>query len=295
MIEFYIFGDMGSGSQSQYDVSNALLEDGINQKKDTFVCGLGDNIYENGCYSLHDNQFYTKFEKPYEKISNEIKFFMCLGNHDYGYHNNGDIISHINNSEYQIQYGIQSQHNGGKWYMPSNCYHYSKEDVNFKIEFFVMDSNFDVLTKKQKLNQFRKLKKWIKSSDAHWKILVGHHTWKSVGYHGGENPEFENYLRKLFKETSFDVYMCGHDHIKQVSEYKINNKKVSLIICGTGGGEIIDLETDVDFNKLNINNYELLFLSCNLGYCNCKATKSKLIFTFKNEKNQLEYIYNIKK
>ena len=109
MIEFYILGDMGSGSKLQYDVSNALLEDGINQKKNTFVCGLGDNIYENGCYSLHDNQFYTKFEKPYEKISNEIKFFMCLHNHDYGYHNNGGSISHINNLI--IKYNMVFNHN----------------------------------------------------------------------------------------------------------------------------------------------------------------------------------------
>ena len=70
-----------------------------------------------------------------------------------------------------------------------------------------MDSNFDVLTKKQKSNQFRKLKKWIKSSKAHWKILIGDHTWESVGYHGGENPEFQNYLRKLLKKLHL-MFIC---------------------------------------------------------------------------------------
>ena len=82
--------------------------------------------------------------------------------------------------------------------IPSHCYHYIKKNGNFKIEFFVMDSNFDVLTKKQKSNQFRKLKKWIKSSKAHWKILIGRHTWESVGYHGGENPEFQKLFTKTF-------------------------------------------------------------------------------------------------
>ena len=67
MLQFYILGDMGSGEISQYLVSNAL-QNHIKNKK-TFVCGLGDNIYETGCTSINDEQFITKFEKPYENIS----------------------------------------------------------------------------------------------------------------------------------------------------------------------------------------------------------------------------------
>ena len=40
MIEFYIFGDMGSGLKPQYDVSNALLEDGIKRKTIRFSFGF---------------------------------------------------------------------------------------------------------------------------------------------------------------------------------------------------------------------------------------------------------------
>ena len=134
MIEFYILGDMGSGNKSQLQVVNGLLKDNIHKKK-TFVCGLGDNIYENGCYSVDDHQFYTKFEKPYEKIPNSIKFYMCLGNHDYGY-------SHTDNSEFQIQYGIKSQKLNKKWFMPSKYYHFQKKKNDLVIEFFVIYTNF---------------------------------------------------------------------------------------------------------------------------------------------------------
>ena len=120
MIEFYIFGDMCSGNQSQSSVVDGLLKDNIHLKN-TFICGLGDNIYENGCYSLNDNQFITKFELPYGKIKDSIKFYMCLGNHDYGYHN------HTNNYIYQIQYGINSQKENKKWYMPHNYYQFNKK------------------------------------------------------------------------------------------------------------------------------------------------------------------------
>ena len=45
MIGFYILGDMGSGESSQLLVSNAL-KNHIGSKDNTFICGLGDNIYD---------------------------------------------------------------------------------------------------------------------------------------------------------------------------------------------------------------------------------------------------------
>ena len=63
MIEFYILGDMGSGEKSQYLVSSAIenhIKKNIKNDK-TFICGLGDNIYEDGCTSINDKQFITKF------------------------------------------------------------------------------------------------------------------------------------------------------------------------------------------------------------------------------------------
>ena len=293
MIEFYMLGDMGSGLKSQTDVVSGMLDDEIHLK-DTFVCGLGDNIYENGCSSVSDVQFSTKFEKPYGKIPDSIKFYMCLGNHDYGYEEGNGYFQQIDNSKHQVNYGIQSQKKGKKWYMPSNYYRFHKQDGDVSIDFFVMDSNFDVLSIKKQKTQYDDLKKWINSSKSDWKILIGHHTWKSVAEHGGENPDFENYLYQLFTEAPFDIYMCGHDHIKQVSEYKIKNKKVTLIICGTGGAILPERDL-IDFDKKNIDDYDFIFLSTNLGFGNCQATKRKLTFTFKNEKNKLEFIYDLSK
>ena len=86
MDHFFLLGDMGSGDPEQYRVGERMYEK-IKElnKKDVFVCGLGDNIYERGWESIDDPQFISKFEKPYEKISNDVKFYMCLGNHDYGH------------------------------------------------------------------------------------------------------------------------------------------------------------------------------------------------------------------
>ena len=59
---------MGSGEDDQYKVADAMHQK-IKQlnKKDIFVCGLGDNIYEDGCYALEDEQFKTKFGYPMKR------------------------------------------------------------------------------------------------------------------------------------------------------------------------------------------------------------------------------------
>ena len=161
MDNFILLGDMGSGEESQYKVAEAIVNK-LNEsnKKDIFVCGLGDNIYEEGCYSVNDRQFITKFEKPYENISDNVKFYMCLGNHDYGY--NLDLT---NNSQCQIDYGIKSQKEGKKWIMPSNYYTFKKKNI----QFFVMDTNFDFMDQNDLDKQKKFLKKEINKSNKNGK------------------------------------------------------------------------------------------------------------------------------
>ena len=49
----------------------------IKNNNSKFVCGLGDNIYDNGCNSVDDKQFVDKFEKHYKHIPDSIKF-ICV-------------------------------------------------------------------------------------------------------------------------------------------------------------------------------------------------------------------------
>ena len=155
MDHFILLVDMGSGMKDQITVAEKIHKK-INEinKKDIFVCGLGDNIYEDGVYSVNDDQFTTKFEKPYEKISDNVKFYMCLGIHDYGY--NLDLT---NNSQCQIDYGIKSQKEGKKWIMPSNYYTFKKKNI----QFFVMDTNFDFMDQNDLDKQKNFLKRYLES------------------------------------------------------------------------------------------------------------------------------------
>ena len=88
------------------------LSDLLNET--TVCCPLVSNTRNGGIQELLNHAQNLGY------ISDSIKFYMCLGNHDYGYQN-------INNSIYQIQYGINSQKENKKWYMPHNYYQFHKK------------------------------------------------------------------------------------------------------------------------------------------------------------------------
>jgi len=284
MVKFYLLGDMGSGEIHQKNVSKALYKHMKDKPKNIFVCGLGDNIYEDGCFSEDDTQFKDKFEKPYSNIPNNNKFYMCLGNHDYGTDTMG-----VGNSIHQINYAKKSKADGKKWIMDDYYYTFKKGNVDF----FVLDTNFDqyVLEPKVVRDQMNYMVKKINDSKAKWKIVYGHHTWFSVGEHGGEEESVKKFMEELLKKCSFDVYMCGHDHNKQVIELEMFNKKVTLVVCGTGGKAYHDY---TNYDHLN-NNCNLFFISNNLGFGYCNINGNKLSLDFFDDKNKLEYSHEIKK
>ena len=286
MIVFSIFGDMGSGFVSQYKVAESLMKN-INKNKVTFVCGLGDNIYPSGCYSKDDKQFKIKFEEPYKKIPNKIKFYMCLGNHD-----SGNYIHRLfgDRSKNQIEYGIESQEQDKKWYLPGHYYTFNKKHGDVKIDFFVIDTNLDFISNELKDEQMKYMVKALKSSDADWKILYGHHTWISIAGHGNADSVLDKYIRKLIK-LGIDMYMNGHDHNKQIIETNIGNRVVTVITCGTGG-KVYDDELNLDdIDKKS----KLVWHKETLGFGTFFCTKKKLRLEMFDEENKLETTYVIHK
>ena len=165
---------------------------------------------------VDDEQFTTKFEEPYKKISNDVKFYMCLQNHDYG--NNLDLT---NNSQHQIDYGIHSQKEGKKWVMPSKYYTFKKKNI----QFFVMDTNFDFMDDEEIKEQLDYLVREINKSKKPWKILIGHHTLRSVGGMEMQNQVkkwkiFKNYLRNVKYTFTYAVMIIINKLSKQLLEVR---------------------------------------------------------------------------
>jgi len=136
---FLAIGDFGEPNKRLQIVASSL--DIIAQRTNpSFILTLGDNMYEDGCMSVNDPQFNTKwfqvFIRPF--LSLQVPWKVCLGNHDY-----------YGNPQSQIDYTKHPANYRGLWQCPSNNYNFKVNDLgqedagcaNPLVEFFCIDTN----------------------------------------------------------------------------------------------------------------------------------------------------------
>jgi len=269
--------DTGSGDPEQYKVAKSIENLIKRYPNISAVIIAGDNIYPHGCSSIDDIQFIEKFQKPYEKIN--LPFYLCLGNHDYG-----TMISNFSQNE--INYTYSPKNTGRKWNIPSKWYTQSFPYCDF----FFIDTNFDMLSELEIRKQLRNTIRSIQNSKKRWKILCGHHTWRSVGGHGNAEPKHEAFMDNLLKSVKIDLYLCGHDHCKSL--IVVGKHKIPTLVIGTGGKEYD--ESYFYPEKMDQDSSILEYFSPNLGVCHMKCNDNSLSLTCYNERLQKEYNYTIK-
>jgi len=280
MVKFIAVADTGSGLPEQYRVAESMQKL-CKHKPINSILLLGDNIYEDGVSSVNDPQFQTKFEDPYKHINKP--FHLCLGNHDYG---NSFFTTGKGRENFQIEYSQSSK----KWSMPAKYYSIKRGPC----EIFFLDTNFEFMSESVIMKQFHEMLKKIKQSKSKWNIVCGHHTWRCVGGHGNAEKRHEVFMDDLLKAGArINLYMCGHDHCKNIilkkNPYK--KQKIPLLVIGTGGKsypkEFLHLE------NMKKDGSELLFHSPNLGSCLMDVTGKSMKLTCFNEKLQEEFTYKI--
>ena len=253
-------GDFGNGGPQQYNVAN-LINQVIKQKKTQFILGLGDNIYPFGVKSQNDSQFIDKFEKPYESLPDYINFYNVLGNHDY-----------FGNVQAQIEYQNLSK----RWIMPNKYYYFEKILNDVRVEFYAIDTNLysSKYLLEEAVEQESYLLNKLKESpdDNCWRIIFGHHPWRSTGFHGHCNVLLESFLDKMHQTKKIDLYISGHDHDNQ--HISIPDKP-HMLISGTGAKTRYIPKTYRDLKSYYYDNY-LLHYSENPGFINLNFSIDEL-------------------
>ena len=153
------------------------------------------------------------------------------------------------------------------------------------------------MSESQIMIQFKIMADKLKKSKQKWKIVCGHHPWRSVGGHGNADSRFESFMNDLCEESKFHLYMCGHDHCKNIilKNDPVDDSIISLLVIGTGGkiyhgGE----DGRPQMHNIKEGDSELLFHSPNLGVCLLDVTKKRIILTCYDENLIEEFKYTIK-
>ncbi|KAL9372314.1 hypothetical protein Peur_034558 [Populus x canadensis] len=210
-LSFLVLGDWGrKGAFNQSEV--ALQMGRIGEKLDIdFVVSTGDNFYDDGLTGEQDKAFDESFTQIYTAKSLQKQWYSVLGNHDYRGNAEAQLSLHLRKID-------------SRWL----CLRSFIVDAELAEIFFVDTTPFvkSYFTDAEGhtydwrgigsprayiANLIKDLKLALSESSAKWKIVVGHHSIRSIGHHG-DTKELVSKLLPILKANKVDFYMNGHDH-----------------------------------------------------------------------------------
>lgn len=206
-IRVLAFGDFGNGSEQQKEVAAAMQRYHQTQPFD-FAITLGDNFYSVGMESPTDPRWKTWWNELYDPLG--IKFYVSLGNHDWG---------SADSPAAEVLYAQSSP----SWRLPATYYTFTAGAV----QFFALDTN------EIPEAQMAWLKEELAKSRAIWKLVYGHHPIYSAGTHE-DNPRLVKQLLPVLKDRA-DIFLAGHDHDLQ---HLKPEGGVQFFVSGGGGAGI---------------------------------------------------------
>ena len=275
MTSILCIGNFGTGRKEQYEVANLLCK--LCQSMECkLILGLGNNIYPDGVRSIEDNQFLDKFEIPYKRLPENIKFYNILGNKDY----------HLKvSASSQINYHYSSK--SFRWIMPNNFYCFTKMFNSVPVEFIALDTNLDVM--KNRISQEKWAVNTLLERRARWRILFGHHPWKSFGSDNKEKHavgKLDEFYQNLVDTQKVDLIISGHDNSQQ---HIYIPDKPDMVISGVGGYAHTEKSKRTQMKK------ELKFRSLELGCVKIDVIRDVLTVSFYNTNQSQIYSFKIKK
>lgn len=199
-LSFLAVGDWGTKNATQRQVADAMAK--IAERDNVrFVISTGDNFYGKGVASTSDPLWKDAFEDVYTAPALMCPWYPVLGNHD-----------HKGNAMAQVAYSQVSP----RWSMPGPFYWRGKRlNDGSAAHFFFLDTTWIkrrmVLPRRDDDAQLQWLEQALATSNARWKIVVGHHPVFSGGRHGS-SPKLVRLVQPLLERYSVTAYLNGHDH-----------------------------------------------------------------------------------
>ncbi|PUZ41995.1 hypothetical protein GQ55_9G548100 [Panicum hallii var. hallii] len=230
-LSLLVVGDWGrGGTHNQSLVAEQMGRVGEKLGID-FVISTGDNFYDNGLKGVDDQAFEESFTDIYTAQSLQKPWYLVLGNHDY----RGDALAQLSpvlrkidsrficmrsfivNAEIVDFFFVDTTPFQKKYWTHPGKHHYDWRGVAPRGKYIA--------------NLLKDLDEAMQKSTAMWKIVVGHHTMRSVSDHG-DTKELLKLLLPVLKENGADFYINGHDHCLE----HISSRDSPIQYFTSGGG-----------------------------------------------------------
>ncbi|KAI9174207.1 hypothetical protein LWI28_013730 [Acer negundo] len=284
-LSFLVVGDWGRrGAFNQSQVAFQMGRIGEDLNID-FVVSSGDNFYDNGLRRTNDPFFEDSFSKIYTANSLQKQWYSVLGNHDY----RGDVEAQLSpmlklmdprwlclrsfivNTKIVELFFVDTTPFVDKYFLKPKKHHYDWRGV-------IPRNNY--LTK-----LLKDLESALKSSVATWKIVIGHHTIRSIGHHG-DTSELIHHIQPILEANNVDFYINGHDHCLQ----HISSSTSPIQFLTSGGGSKA-WRGVIDYDKLTKN--ETKFYYDGQGFMSVVVKQAQADIKFYNVFGQVLHTLNL--
>lgn len=226
-IDILLIGDYGARSSQQVRVARGMAR--VAASSDPLaILGIGDNIYPDGAEGSYTllKSWWSDIYLPHSSLRRP--WHIVTGNHDW--YTDGRV---------QVDFTGSSQNNGGYWQFPALWYKRSFSSAGVSADFFFIDTMIwrkssrvgrYMNTDRAYTNQRNWLISELSASASDWRVVVGHHPVYSAGSHG-ITSELLNDLDPIMRRYNAPIFICGHDHSKQLIQYR----GMHYIVSGAGG------------------------------------------------------------
>ena len=241
-----------------------------------FIATTGDNFYDNGVASVSDPYWVSSFEAIYHQPHLFVDWYPVLGNHDYR-----------GNWQAQIDYSKVSR----RWQMPSQYYakNIDLEGDSALILFidtsplnpdYADEKKYQEAYKQGSQEQLGWIEEQLASSQAKWKVVIGHHPLYSSGKRYGKTDAIRNVLEPLLEKHNVNVYLAGHEHDLQHNQVDGSN----LVHIVSGGGSEIRPVSHYSFTK---------FAKSTGGFVAVTMSEASLLIRFIDHNGTLIYTHEV--
>jgi hypothetical protein len=236
---FFVIGDFGNGSRTQYAIAQAMWKEFQSRANSAdpvrFILTTGDNIYgdvSNFLFGVkntgdEDSHWARKFFEPYRDILARIPFYPTLGNHDGNEtERHGDLQAYLDNFFFP---GDQ----------PARWYTFSYGGA--LAQFFGLDTTMNTDSGPPRPayledgEEFHWMQRVIPASTAIWKIPYFHNPPFNAGPR--HTPSYRDLLHwiQLFQRSGVKVVFNGHEHNFQFSQVDAQSGGIQFVTSGSGG------------------------------------------------------------
>jgi len=224
---FVAVGDMGCGCSDQAKVSRKMI-DWYRSNPFKVVLTLGDNVYGSffGTRGGSKALFADRFDKYYQPLlSQGVKFYASLGNHDMETRGGKDEIADVN------RFHILG---------PGGYYSFeSDEKVGDQPLILFIALNSPALIDKDEKDdaQIAWLSKTLAETKAIWKVVYFHHPLYSPSGEGHEpSLRLRRALEDVFVAAGVQLVLTGHNHYYARMK---TQRGITHFISGGGGRNLV--------------------------------------------------------